>query len=106
LLTNIPVFFFPQPSRPQASYFSSAPTSGLEEREAYNISQKVEGTDACKKVGLDAHNITNITTLYRNLSYPELFEHEKKNNEGVVAKAEHGDTFTVDTGKYTGKFMT
>lgn len=88
------------------AHFSSAqPTVGLEERNAYNISQKLEGTDACKKVGLDAHNITNITTLYRNLSYPELFEHEKKNNEGVVAKAEYGDTFTVDTGKYTGSYQ-
>lgn len=41
--------------------------------------------------------------MYRNLSYPELFEHEQRNKEGVVAKAEYGDTFTVDTGKYTGR---
>ena len=77
-----------------------ANTSG---RDAYNVGQTVEGTDACLKVGLDKHNITNPSTLYRNLTYQELFEHEKKNNEGVVAKAEYGDTFVVDTGKYTGE---
>jgi ATP-dependent phosphoenolpyruvate carboxykinase len=47
--------------------------------------------------------ITEIPTVYKNLTYPELFEHEKANNEGVVAKAEYGDVFTVDTGKYTGR---
>lgn len=72
-------------------------------RDAYNVSRTVEGTDACLKVGLDKHGITNPSTLYRNLTYQELFEHEQKNNEGVVAKAEYGDTFTVDTGKYTGE---
>lgn len=63
----------------------------------------VEGTDACKKVGLDVHGITGPTKLYRNLTYQELFDHEVKNKEGVVAKAEYGDTFCVDTGKYTGR---
>ena len=63
----------------------------------------MEGTDACLKVGLDQHGITNPSTLFRNLTYQELFEHEQKNNEGVVAKAEYGETFTVDTGKYTGE---
>jgi phosphoenolpyruvate carboxykinase (ATP) len=52
---------------------------------------------------LDKLGITGITTLYRNLGFAELFEHEKKNNEGVVAKAEYGDTFVVDTGKFTGR---
>lgn len=32
-----------------------------------------------------------------------MYEHEQANSEGVVAKAEYGDTFTVDTGKYTGR---
>lgn len=77
--------------------------SDTESRDTYNISRIVEGTDACRKVGIDKHNITGPSTLYRNLSFQELFEHEKANNEGVVAKAEYGDTFTVDTGKYTGR---
>jgi phosphoenolpyruvate carboxykinase (ATP) len=47
--------------------------------------------------------ITKPKTLYRNLSYPQLFEHEQANKEGVVAQAEYGPTFTVDTGKYTGR---
>ena len=46
--------------------------------------------------------IHNPETIHHNLSYPELFEHEKRNNEGVVVKAEYGDTFAVDTGKFTG----
>lgn len=87
-----------------AASSSSTPSFNTQGRDAYKISRVVEGTDACQKVGLsDAHGITNITTLYRNLSYPELFEHEKMNQEGRVAKAEYGPTFAVDTGKYTGR---
>jgi phosphoenolpyruvate carboxykinase (ATP) len=37
------------------------------------------------------------------LTFQELYEHEQANNEGIVAKAEYGDTFTVYTGKYTGR---
>lgn len=74
-----------------------------EGRNAYQLSQTVQGTDACLRVGLDKLGITNPSTLYRNLSYQELFEHEVANKEGVVAKAEYGDTFCVDTGKYTGR---
>lgn len=61
------------------------------------------GTDACAKVGIDSLGITNPTTIYRNLTFQELYEHEQANNEGKVAKAEYGDTFTVYTGKYTGR---
>ena len=74
-----------------------------EGREAYQISQKVQGTDACLRVGLDKLGITNPSTLYRNLSYPELLEHEIANKEGTLAQAEYGPTFAVDTGKYTGR---
>ena len=37
------------------------------------------------------------------MTYQELFEHEVANKEGVVASAEYGDTFAVDTGKFTGR---
>jgi phosphoenolpyruvate carboxykinase (ATP) len=47
--------------------------------------------------------IKSVKTIYRNLNYPQLFDHERANNEGVVAQAEYGPTFTVDTGKYTGR---
>ena len=46
---------------------------------------------------LEAVGITTPQTIHHNLSYPELFEHEKKNNEGTVMKAEYGETFAVDT---------
>jgi ATP-dependent phosphoenolpyruvate carboxykinase len=52
---------------------------------------------------LEAVGITAPQTIHHNLSYPELFEHEKKNNEGTVVKAEYGETFAVDTGKFTGR---
>jgi len=81
----------------------AADTAKAESRDTYNVSQTLKGTDACKKIGLDKIGITGPTTIHRNLTYQELFEHEKANNEGVVAKAEYGDTFLVSTGKYTGR---
>ena len=78
----------------------AADTTG---RDAYNVSQTYTGTSACKEVGLDKLGITGPTTIYRDLSYPELFQHEVKNGEGEVAKAEYGDTMSVMTGKYTGR---
>lgn len=72
-------------------------------RDAYRVSQTLTGPDACHKVGLDKVGITGITTIYRNLSYEELWQHEVENREGHVAKAEYGETFAVDTGKYTGR---
>jgi len=58
---------------------------------------------ATEKIGLDKLGINGPETIYHNLSYDDLFEHEVKNNEGEVAKAEYGNTFTVDTGKFTGR---
>ena len=73
-------------------------------RDAYNVSRTFEGPDACAKVGIDKKlGISSVKTIYRNLTYPQLFDHEQANNEGVVAQAEYGPTFTVDTGKYTGR---
>lgn len=48
-----------------------------------------------EKLGLE-----NITKIYYNLSYDELFEHEKNNNEGRVSS---NGTFMVDTGIFTGR---
>ena len=94
-----------KPQKVQTAWKSSVVSESIdaESRDTYNIGRVVEGTDACRKVGIDVHNITGPSTIYRNLSYPELFEHEKANNEGVVANAEYGETFVVDTGKYTGR---
>ena len=92
-----------------ARYQSTLAQEGLastvkeEGRDAYKVSRTVVGTDACLQVGLDRVGITGPSTLYRNLSYPELWQHENDNQEGQVVKAEHGDTFMVLTGKYTGR---
>ena len=85
--------------------FSASPSdaSFTDEAKEYNISRTIVGADATSQVGIDSLGIKNATTIYRNLTYKELFEHEKANNEGVVAKAEYGETFTVDTGKFTGR---
>ena len=69
----------------------------------YNVSTTLTGGDACKSIDLDAHGITGPTTVYRNLTFDELHEHEIANAEGAIAKAEYGDTFAVDTGKFTGR---
>ena len=78
----------------------SADTTG---RDAYQIGQELEGSNVCQQVGLDQLGITKLQKIYRNLSYQRLFELEQANKEGVVAKAEYGPTFTVDTGKFTGR---
>ena len=46
--------------------------------------------------------IKNNNVKY-NLSYEELFEKEVENNEGTIFKTDYGDTFGVDTGKFTGR---
>ncbi|QKG28888.1 phosphoenolpyruvate carboxykinase (ATP) [Campylobacter sp. RM16187] len=44
--------------------------------------------------------LRDVKNVYYNLSYDELFEHEKKNNEGKVSS---NGTFMVDTGIFTGR---
>ena len=94
-----------QAARTVSRAFSVAPSDFKfdDESKEYNISRTITGADATSQVGIDSLGIKNATTIYKNLTYEELFEHEKANNEGVVAKAEYGETFTVDTGKFTGR---
>lgn len=72
-------------------------------REDYDVSRTITGSKACSEVGLDKLGINGPSRIYRNLTFQELFEHEVKNKEGKVASAEYGDTFTVYTGKFTGR---
>lgn len=103
-----PTFYSHRQSRQQQkAQKSTTATSDLdhdfESRDSYNVSQTLVGTDACSKVGIDKMGIINPTTIYRNMTYQEIFEHEQANNEGVVAKAEYGDAFAMSTGKFTGR---
>lgn len=50
--------------------------------------------------GLEKLGLVDIKKVYHNLSYDELFEHEKKNNEGAVSS---NGTMMVDTGIFTGR---
>merc|ERR1712166_1264568 len=59
--------------------------------------------DPCRDTGIDKLGIYKPRTVHHNLSYQELFEHEVANNEGYVVKMKYGDTFGVDTGRFTGR---
>jgi len=72
-------------------------------RTNYNVSETVAGADACKKLNLTSLGIDGPTTLYHNLTFQELLEHEIANGEGEIAVTKYGETFTVDTGKFTGR---
>jgi phosphoenolpyruvate carboxykinase (ATP) len=82
---------------------SAAVEHELPEREAYNVSKTLTGPLACKEAGIDTLGITGPTTIYKNLTFQELYDHEIANGEGEVAHCEYGDTFTVDTGRFTGR---
>eukprot|EP00557_Chaetoceros_sp_GSL56_P003143 CAMPEP_0176494422 /NCGR_PEP_ID=MMETSP0200_2-20121128/10086_1 /TAXON_ID=947934 /ORGANISM="Chaetoceros sp., Strain GSL56" /LENGTH=552 /DNA_ID=CAMNT_0017892175 /DNA_START=183 /DNA_END=1839 /DNA_ORIENTATION=- len=72
-------------------------------RNSYNVSTTVSGPDACDKLKLSALGIKGPTTLYHNLTFEELHQHEIANGEGEIAYTKYGKTFTVDTGKFTGR---
>ena len=52
------------------------------------------------KTMLEIPGIENTPNIYHNLSYDEIFEHEKKNGETVLTNQ---GAMTVDTGIYTGR---
>ena len=60
-------------------------------------------SSVCDKIGISSLGIYNPKTIYHNLSYSELFQHEQNNKEGIVMDVKCGDTFSVDTGKFTGR---
>lgn len=82
---------------------STAAKVDVDPRDTYDISETISGSDACTKVGIDKLGISGPDTIYHNLTFQELFDHEVANEEGQVANAEYGNTFTVDTGKFTGR---
>ena len=41
--------------------------------------------------------------IYHNLTYNDILKHEINNYEGISVKTDYGDTFLVNTGKYTGR---
>jgi len=81
---------------------SPAPASDPK-RGNYNSSVTIEGDDACNVAGIASLGIVGPTVVFKNQTFEQLYQHEVANDEGKVAKAEYGDTFTVDTGKFTGR---
>jgi phosphoenolpyruvate carboxykinase (ATP) len=51
-------------------------------------------------IDAEALGLKSVGTIFHNLGYDELFEHESKNAEGHVAQ---NGTMMVDTGKFTGR---
>ena len=51
-------------------------------------------------VGLEAHGLRNLHTVYWNLSTPELYEEIVKRREGIIA---HLGPLVVRTGQFTGR---
>ena len=58
---------------------------------------------ACDNLGLSTLGIHKPSVIHHNLSHADLFDHETKNGEGTVVHTKYGDTFAVDTGKFTGR---
>ncbi|KAL3784057.1 hypothetical protein ACHAW5_004142 [Stephanodiscus triporus] len=87
----------------QVVFKSALPIEEDPIRSDYDSSAIYSGSDACDKAGISSLGITGPKVIYKNQTFEELFRHEVKNNEGKVANAEYGDTFTVDTGKFTGR---
>mmetsp|Transcript_9593 Transcript_9593/g.12420 ORF Transcript_9593/g.12420 Transcript_9593/m.12420 type:complete len:443 (+) Transcript_9593:292-1620(+) len=87
-----------------ATATSQVDCNHIDDRSSYNVSQTLTGPNACRSINLDKSlGIFSPNTVYRNLTFQELFEHEQNNNEGIVANAKYGPTFSVDTGKFTGR---
>jgi len=85
----------------QVAHKSAVPIIDDHIRGDYNSSSVIEGADACAKAGISNLGINGPSTIYKNQTFEELFQHEVANNEGKVAHTR--DTFTVDTGKFTGR---
>mmetsp|Transcript_5602 Transcript_5602/g.8199 ORF Transcript_5602/g.8199 Transcript_5602/m.8199 type:complete len:617 (+) Transcript_5602:167-2017(+) len=85
----------------QVAHKSAVPIIDDHIRGDYNSSSVIEGADACSKAGISNLGINGPSTIYKNQTFEELFQHEVANNEGKVAHTR--DTFTVDTGKFTGR---
>jgi len=87
----------------QVAYKSALPIDEDPIRGGYDSSAIYSGPTACSEAGITSLGITGPQTVYKNQTFEELFQHEVANDEGKVASAEYGDTFTVDTGKFTGR---
>jgi ATP-dependent phosphoenolpyruvate carboxykinase len=80
------------------SLMSTRPAVGF----AYSplMSMKYASTVTASSLGIDKETGITKPVFFRNLSYPDIFEHEVKNKEGVVTSS---GSFSVNTGKFTGR---
>jgi len=85
---------------------STAAVETLAARDSYNVATTITGPNACEEINLTSLGIDGPEIIYHNLTFQELLEHEIANGEGEIAETEYGQTFTVDTGKFTGRSPT
>jgi len=90
-------------SKQQVARKSALPIEEDPIRGDYDSSATYSGPDACTRAGIASLGINGPSTIYKNQTFEELFQHEVANAEGEVVDAEYGDTFCVDTGKFTGR---
>ena len=67
------------------------------------IFNNIRLNSTCTKTNIHLLGIQNPKIVYHNLSYSELLNHEIKNKEGELLCCEYGDTFSINTGKFTGR---
>ena len=70
-----------------------------------NILKSMSSTyfSSVEKTGINNLGIIKPKIVYHNLDYPELLQHEVMNNQGSLLDTKHFKTFSVDTGKFTGR---
>ncbi|UCC51886.1 MAG: phosphoenolpyruvate carboxykinase (ATP), partial [Anaerolineaceae bacterium] len=57
-------------------------------------------TDQRSPIGLDAHGLSNLKSVFWNLPTPAIYEEALKRNEGIMA---HLGPLVVRTGQFTGR---
>ena len=79
----------------------SARLPAVHVRPLSSVNRTFQGAEAAAATGITQLGIQNPSTIFRNLSYPELAEHEDRKKEGKFTS--HGNCFAVDTGIFTGR---
>ncbi len=60
-------------------------------------------TTYCNKCNLNKLGLHDNKIIHYNLSYSDILKHEERNNEGKLLNCKYGNTYSVNTGKYTGR---
>lgn len=82
--------------------FNCSPCPDLERsKHVLNISKYINNK-LYNNLGLSSLGIKE-KVIYHNLNYGDLLKHELDNNEGTLTNTHHSKTFSINTGKFTGR---